>query len=49
MLLTSEDKILLIKIITLFDTKPASEKEYVISIIMESTTFEEMKLKLSKR
>lgn len=49
MLLTSEDKILLIKIITLFDSKTTAEKEYVISIIIESNTFEEMKDKLSKR
>lgn len=49
MLLTSEDKMLLVKIVTLFSSKPSAEKEYVISIIMESTTFEEMKLKLSKR
>lgn len=49
MILTSENKILLVKIITLFSNKPAYEKEYVISIIMESETVEEMKFKLSRR
>lgn len=49
MILTSEDKILLLKLITFFSSKPATEKEYVISIIMESETFEEMTFRLSRR
>lgn len=49
MQLTSEDKMLLVKIITLFSAKPAAEKEYVISIIMDSETVEEMKFNLSIR
>lgn len=49
MVLTSEDKILLVKIITLFSANPAEEKESVISIIMDSETFEEMKFRLATR
>lgn len=49
MILTSENKILLVKIVTIFSNKPACEKESVISIIMKSETVEEMKLKLSRR
>lgn len=47
--LTPEDKILLIKIIALFSSKPTSEKEYVISVIMESKSFEELKFKLGRK
>lgn len=47
--ITSRDKELLIYLVINFSDNPPEEKEAVISIIINSKTFEEMKLKFRQR